>query len=375
MWKRIWAVLQKEFIHILRDRQTLALLLLIPLIQLVMFGYAVDINVDHIATVVADQSLDSASLSYLTSIENSGYFDIIDYVADENAVINALDAGQAQAGIVIPPDFASRVEQRDGQVLFLVDGSDLFTVQSGYAMANTVAQAHSSDLMIRRIERAGLSSFSTLPLESRLRVLYNPNIDQLWFAIPNIVALVLQTQTIMMTAASVVRERETGTVEQLLVTPIRPWELLVGKIIPNICIALINVLTVVGAGRFVFNVPFQGNFLLFFALSFLYVFSGLGIGLLISTVTNNVDQTQQIEKLIVFVAVILSGFMFPRSTMPPALYRLGFFFPLTHFLPVSRGIITKGVGLDALWPQFIGLVTYGLVAMAVASRAFKQGLE
>ncbi|MCD6284718.1 MAG: ABC transporter permease, partial [Anaerolineae bacterium] len=278
MWERIWAVLQKEFIHIRRDRQTLAMMLLIPLMQLVLFGYAVDMNVDHIATVVADQSLDVASRSYLESIENSGYFDIIEYLADEDAVIAAIDAGRAQAGIVIPPDFATRVEQRQAQVLFLVDGSDLFTAQSGYAMATTIAQAHSSDVMMRRIERSGLSSFSTMPLEGRLRVLYNPDINQVWFAIPNIVAMVLQTQSILMTAAAVVREREMGTMEQLLVTPIRPWELLVGKIVPNVFIALTNVLSVVAAGRFLFHVPFQGSFWLFFALSFLYVFSGLGLG-------------------------------------------------------------------------------------------------
>jgi len=375
VWQRIWAVLQKEFIHIRRDRQTLALMMLIPLVQLVLFGYAVDMNVDHIATVVADQSLDVASRSYLESMENSAYFDIIDYVADEDAVIDAIDASRAQAGIVIPPDFATRVEQRQAQVLFLVDGSDLFTVQSGYAMATTVAQAHSSDVMMRRIERSGLSSFSTMPFEGRLRVLYNPDIDQVWFAIPNIVAMVLQTQSIMMTAAAVVREREMGTMEQLLVTPIRPWELLVGKIVPNVFIAAINVLTVVAAGRFLFHVPFQGNFWLFFALSFLYVFSGLGLGLLISTVTDNVDQTQQIAMLLIFLAVILSGFMFPRSTMPPTLFGLGYLFPLTYFLPVSRGIITKGVGLDALWPNVIGLVVYGLASMAIASRVFRQGLE
>jgi len=355
VWERIWAVLQKEFIHIRRDRQTLAMMLLIPLVQLVLFGYAVDVNVDHIATVVADQSLDVASRSYLESIENSAYFDIIEYVADEDAVIDAIDAGRAQAGIVIPPDFATRVEQRQAQVLFLVDGSDLFTAQSGYAMATTVAQAHSSDVMMRRIERSGLSSFSTMPLESRLRVLYNPDINQLWFAIPNIVAMVLQTQSIMMTAAAVVREREMGTMEQLLVTPIRPWELLVGKIVPNVFIA--------------------SGFWLFFALSFLYVLSGLGLGLLVSTVTDNVDQTQQIAMLIIFLAVILSGFMFPRSTMPPTLYGLGYLFPLTYFLPISRGIITKGAGLDALWPHVLGLMVYGLVSMAIASRAFRQGLE
>ena len=358
----------------LRDRRTLSLILFIPLVQLILFGYAVDMNVDHIPTVVADQSLDAASRAYLQSLENSGYFDIVSYVQSDQAVIEAIDAGTAQVGVVIPPDFASSVEQREGKVLLLVDGSDLFTVQSGYSMAATVAQAHSSDVMMRRIERSGLSAFSTMPLESRLRVLYNPDIDQVWFAVPNIAAMVLQSQAIMMTAAAVVRERELGTMEQLLVTPIRPWELLVGKIVPKVVIAMLNVATVLAAGRFLFQVPIAGSVGLFFALSFLYVFSGLGLGLLISTVTDNVDQTLQVAMLVVFLGVVLSGFMFPRSTMPPALYRLGIFFPLTYFLPIARGILTKGVGLDALLPDVVGLVVYSLIAMLVASRAFRQRL-
>lgn len=375
MWQRIWAVLQKEFIHIIRDRQTLILILTIPLIQLMLFGYVVDINVDHIATVVADQSLDPESRAYVESIENSTYFDIVGYVADEDAVIAAIDAGTAQAGMVIPANFAMRVEQKQAQVIFLVDGSDLLTAQSGFGMAMTIAQAHSSKLMMRHIERSGLATFSRLPLDGRIRVLYNPDISQIWFAIPNIVAMILQQQSVMMTAAAVVRERETGTMEQILVTPIRPAELLMGKIIPNVFIALANVLTVVALGHYVFHVPFQGDFWLFFALSVLFVFSGLGLGLLISTVTSNVDQTQQIALLIMFLGVILSGFMFPRSTMPPALFVIGYLFPLTYFLPIARGIITKGVGVTALLPHIGGLLVYCIVTIVVAALAFKRGLE
>jgi ABC-2 type transport system permease protein len=375
VYKRIWAVLRKEFIHIIRDRQTLILILTIPLIQLMLFGYAVDINVDHIATVVADQSLDTASRAYVETIENSTFFDIVGYLEDEDAVIDAIDAGSAQAGIVIPANFISLVEQKQAQVLFLVDGSDLLTAQSGYGMAVTIAQAHSSEIMMRHIERSGLSAFSRMPLEGRLRVLYNPDISQIWFAIPNIVAMILQQQSIMMTAAAVVREREAGTMEQILVTPIRPAELLIGKIIPNIFIALANVLTVVAVGRYVFHVPFQGEFLLFFVLSLLFVFSGLGLGLLISTVTDNVDQTQQIALLIMFLGVMLSGFMFPRSTMPPALYLFGYLFPLTYFLPISRGVITKGVGFYPLLPHIAGLLIYSLITITIAAVAFRRGLE
>ncbi len=375
MLKRTWAVIQKELVQTLRDRSTLMLMLGLPVIQLFLFGYAVDVNVEHIPTAVADQSLDAMSLAYVDAMVNSKYFDVLTYVPDEAAVVHLMDAGKVQAGIIIPPDFAAHVERGDAQVLILIDGSDLFTVQSGYNMATAITQAFAADVMMRRIERSGLPFSMGLPVDIRIRILYNPDLKQIWFVVPNILAMIMQTQTIAMTAAAVVRERESGTIEQILVTPIRPIELLLGKITPNIIVAILNVLTVLALGRYLFGVPFRGNFWLFFALSMLYVFSGLGLGLLISTVTNNLNQSQQLVMVILFLGVILGGYMFPRATMPPVLYYLGYLFPLTFFIPISRGIITKGVGADALWDSIIGLAVYSVLIMAVAVRAFRQGLE
>jgi len=185
----------------------------------------------------------------------------------------------------------------------------------------------------------------------------------------------MQTQTILMTAAAVVREREAGTIEQILVTPIKPGELLLGKIVPNIIIAIINILTVLFLSTYVFGVPFRGNFSLFFGLSMLYAFSGLGLGILVSTIARNQNQSQQLVMMMLFLGVVLGGYMFPRFTMPPVLYYLGYLFPLTYFIPISRGIITKGVGVGALWGDIIGMTAYSLVIMIVASRAFRRGLE
>lgn len=351
------------------------MMLSLPIIQLLLFGYAVDMNVEHIPTVIADQSLDSASRAYITAMVNSQYFDDILYVASEADVIYEMDMGRAQAGIVIPPNFAGRVERGDAQVLFLLDGSDLFTVQSGYNMATTIAQAHGTDVLMRKVARAGLPFKADLPLDARTRILYNPDLTQLWFVVPNIVAMVMQTQTIAMTAAAVVREREAGTIEQILVTPILPGELLIGKIIPNIVISIINVLTVIFFGNVVFGVPFVGSFWLFCALAILYVFSGLGLGLLISTIAQNQNQAQQLVMMVMFLGVVLGGYMFPRSTMPPLLYYLGYAFPLTFFIPISRGIITKGIGLEALWGDVVGMLIFGIIVMTIAARAFRQSLE
>jgi len=375
MLQRIWAVLQKEFIQTLRDRSTLLLMLGMPLLQLFMLGYAVDMNVEHIPTVVADQSLDVYSRAYVAAMVNTRYFDVVSYVRSEAEVIQAIDSGRAQAGIVIPPNFAARVDRGEAQVLFLIDGSDLFTVQSGYTRAAAIAQSYSAGVLLKKIERSGLPISAALPLDTRVRILYNPDMQQLWFTIPNMIALLIQTSAIAMTAAAVVREREAGTIEQLLVTPIRPLELLLGKIIPNVVIAILNVLTAVAAGVLLFHVPFRGSFWIFMGLSMIYVFSGLGLGLLISTIARNQKQAQQLVMMIMLLGVVLGGYIFPRNTMPPVLKALGTLFPMTFFIPISRGIISKGVGVDALWVHIVSMTIYAVVVMAIAAKAFRQGLE
>ena len=377
MPRRVWAVIQKEFIQTLRDRRTLMLQLCIPMIQLFLFGYAISMNVDHIPTVVADQSLDAASQAYVDAMTTSGYFDIVDYVADQAGVVYAMDQGRAQAGIVIPPDFSTRVLRGDAQALLLVDGADIFTSQSAYNAAAAIAQAHATEILMNQMNRSGRATErqSLIPLDVRARILYNPNLDDLWFLIPGMAAMLLQVQSITLTAAAVVREREVGTIEQILVTPIRPAELMLGKVAPNIVIALINLLTILGIGVFWFGVPFQGNFWLFLWLAFMYVFSGLGLGLLISTVSQSQRQAQQLIGMFTMVGIVLGGFIFPRYSMPAALRVVGNLFPLTYFIPIARGIITKGVGIAFLWEQVAALCVYIVVIMTFAARAFRQGLE
>ncbi len=377
MLRRIWTVIQKEFIQTFRDRRTLMMTLSMPIIQLLLFGYALNMSVDHIPTIVANQSRDSASQAYVDAAVVSGYFDVVEYVSSQAEVIRAIDEGRAQAGIVIPPDFSAHVERGDAQVLFLVDGSDLFTSQSAYNAAIIIAEAHATEVLMKKVERSGLAVEGTsfLPLDALVRILYNPDMKTLWFIIPGMCAMLLQTQSIVLTATAVVREREMGTIEQLLVTPIRPVELMLGKIAPNILLAMLNLLTVLAIGIFGFGVPFQGDFWLFLWLAFLYVFSGLGLGLLISTLSQNQRQTQQLIMVMMMLGVVLSGFMFPREAMPVLLRLAGNLFPLTYFIPISRGIITKGVGIKFFWDQVIAMVIYSVVIMLAASRAFKQGLD
>ncbi len=377
MLRRIWAVIQKELIQTLRDRRTLLIQLSLPVIQLFLFGYAISISVDHIPTTVADQSLDLASQAYVDALEASGYFDVVMYAPNQSEVVRALDEGSAQVGVVIPPNFSAHVERGDAEALILIDGADLFTAQSAYNAATSIAQAHATRVLMAKVARTGLAAGADnlLPLDVRIRILYNPNLDDLWFIIPGMLATLLQVQSITLTAMAVVREREVGTIEQLLVTPIRPTELMLGKIIPNILVALVNLLTILGLGIFWFRVPFQGNFWLFIWLSFLYIFSGLGLGLLISTIARDQRQALQLIGMFTIIGIVIGGFIFPRYTMPAAIRVAGNLFPLTYFIPITRSIITKGVGIEFLWEQVAAMGIYIVVIMTIASRAFREGLD
>lgn len=376
MLQRIFALVQKEFLQTLRDRATLAIMLTIPLLQLILFGYAINTNVRHIPTVVVDQSMDTASQAYLNDMVNSGYFDIVANVPDQAGAVRTIDAGKALAAIVILPDFATHVKRGDAQVLVLVDGSDFFTSQSANAYAALIGQQHAIHLVMNQVASTGMAGGTTAPgLNLLLQVLYNPDMKDLWFLIPGMAAMLLQTQSLVLTAAAVVRERENGTIEQILVTPIRPIELMIGKIVPYVLIAMLNMLTVIGIGVFWFGVPFQGSFVLFISLSLLYVFSGLGLGLLISSISQNQRQAQQLMMLIMMVSLLLGGFIFPRYTMPPVIRTIGNLFPMTYFVPIARGIISKGVGFNVLADQVLSLGVYILVVIFLAAITFRQRLD
>ncbi len=377
MLRRLWAIIQKEFIQTLRDRSTLGILLAVPLIQLILFAYAIHMNIQHIPMAVADQSLDETSRAYTDAMIHSGYFDLAAALPGQAAVVEAIAAGRVKVGLVIPPDFKTKTERGEGEVLLLVDGSDPFTTQSAYNAASVIASQQSATLLTGRVTQLGSGSAEVAanPLDIYVRILYNPDLKDLWFIIPGMVAMILQTQTIALTALAVVREREAGTIEQILVTPIRPFELMLGKSIPNLVIALLNTLTIVLAGVWIFGVTFAGDPILYGGLAMLYVFSGLGLGLLISSLTQNQRQAQQMTLMVTLVGLILGGFVFPHYAMPAFLKVVSYLFPLTYFIPISRGVFTKGIGMAYLWPQVAGLAVYILIILFLAARLFRQRLD
>jgi ABC-2 type transport system permease protein len=375
--QRLRAIVRKEFTQTLRDRRTLAAVLVLPVVMLFLFGYAVEMQVDHLTTVVVDNSLDWRSWEFLEAMENSGFFDLAYYLPSEQEAMRAIDEGRARAAIILPPEFAASIERGAAQALVVVDGSDALTVQSAFNAAMTVGEAHAVELLTEQLQRAGLQGVNaqSTPLDVRTRVLYNPDIRSIVFMVPGMVGLILQYQTVMLTALAIVRERELGTMEQLLVTPIRSWELMLGKILPNVILAILNMVTILVLGVYWFGVPFQGDPALFLGMSLLFMFCSLGLGILISTVSSSQRQAQQLTMMINLPSMMLSGYVFPRAQMPALVQRIGDLLPLTHYLVIARGIMTKGVGPTFYRTQILALVVYGVVVFALSTVAFRERLE
>ena len=371
---RTVALMRKEMIQVWRDKRTLLLILFLPFVQMLLFAYAVRLTVDHIATAVADLSRDAQSQALINALTLSGYFDVKQYVADEAQVIQAMDQGRVRAGVVIPPGFAAQVERGGAQVLVLLDGSDSYTALSGYSAAAAIVQDRAFRLWADRMRRLGVR-LELVPITSTTHVLYNPDMNEMIFVLPGMVALLLQIMTVNLTSTSVVREREIGTIEQLLATPVHPLELMIAKTVPNIVLSALDLLIVTSAGIFLFGVPFRGNPWTFMLLSLGYIISGLGLGLLISTLAQTQRQAQQIGAVLLLLSMLLTGFIYPRQPMPAVVRAVGNLIPLTYFLRITRGIITKGVGVDLLWNDVLMLAIYAMVAMLLASLAFKKRLD
>lgn len=365
MLRRIWAITQKEFIELLREPVFVLLLLFGTLGEVVLLAAAIHTDVKHIPMAVADQSVSMESRTYLNALTASGSFDVVATVSGQSDLVKAIDGGQANLGILIPPDFASRVKLHQASVLMLVDGSSSYISNAAYGTANAISESYAIGLIRQTVN----------PLNLDVRVLYNPDMTDLWFIVPGLLAAMVQGVALNMTALVVVREREVGTIEALLVTPIRPIELMLGKTIPNLLITLLVVAENLIFVTFVLGVPFQGNLLLFFPLATMFCFSGLGLGLVISVIARTQLQAQLLGMMVNFAGFFLAGFLFPTYALPPALRLISYLFPATYFLPITRGIMIKGVGLDAVWGEAVGTCILMAMIVLAASRLFRESLD
>ena len=371
---RLKSIIWKEFIQMRRDRGTLGLMLGIPVMQLVLFGYAIRQDVRNLPTVVFDASHSQESRELVQRFGATGNFRMRGEVPSYAEALRRVDAGNARAAIVIPEDFARRLKRgRSAQVQVLVDASDPTASQSAIAAALLVGQTGNIRIISQRI---GLQmQEGRQPLDVRVRPLYNPALKSVLFIVPGIIGMILSNILIVITALGVVREREHGTLEQLIVTPLTRTEIMLGKITPYMLVGLIQLTAVLLVGSLVFRVPIRGSILLIYAMSFLFVFASLGLGLLVSTLARNQAQAIQISFFFLLPNVLLSGFMFPREAMPPAANEIGLILPLTHFLQIMRGIVLKGVGLEVLWPQALALVGFSTAFIAFSTLRFHKQLE
>ena len=364
---RIWPIAKKEFFQMLRDRRTLIFILMTPLLQLLVIGYATGGQIKNISLAVVDQSHTSASRSLIEAYIASGQFVVgpaADSLADAKRLI---DQGSARAAIIIPPEFGRDLGKGGpAEVAFLVDGTEPNTASTMIAASQLIGQARSVQVLPQTIAARSPA------FDIRTRVLYNPQLSGTNYQIPALIGLILQLTTLNLTAEAIVREREAGTMEQLIVTPIKPIELIIGNLIPYACASLCTSLLVFVAGVLLFQVPVNGNVLLLFGFMLLFLLVPLGIGLWISAISQTYRQAQALNLLFLLPGFLLSGQFFPIESMPRALQYITYLVPLRYFLPVLRGIFLKGIGWPELYPQAIALALWGAFFMYLASSRFKK---
>ncbi len=371
---RIVPITRKEFIQIIRDPRTLAIMFLIPLIQLIMLGYAATTNVEHLPTAILDQDKSRESRDLIDAYRVSNYFDI-DYVVSNEAELRRLiDSGAAKAGIIISAGYATDLARdRRAQVGFLIDGSDPSIANNALSAAVLIGQSKSLTIIQQIIP--GIDPSRMPGIDVRARVLYNPDLRSSNFLIPGIIAMILQFLTTLLTATSIVRERERGTIEQLIVTPLKPFELIIGKMIPYILIAFWDTIEVLIVGVVWFKVPVNGSVTLLLIFCAVALMTSLGLGLFISTVARTQQEALLLAWFTMLPSIFLSGFFFPIEAMPFALRVLSYLVPLRYFLIVVRGIILKGIGAELLIPELLALILFGVVILVFAAMRFRKRLE
>lgn len=372
MWQRIMSIIVKEFIQFRRDRRTFLIIMIMPVIQLLIFGYALSTEIKNIPTVVWDSSNTAQSRALIDSFQQTKYFAMESFVSSYEEITHHLDGGLAKAALVIPSDYATRLERREtAKVQFFVDGSDPNTGMTAVSYASLITQDKNIDLLSSKL--GGHSIEPAISLEPR--VWYNPNMEAVAFNIPGLIGVVLQMLTTLLTSFAIVRERETGTMEQLITSPLKPYELIIGKLVPYILVAYADIIMILLVATLVFRVPVHGSILLLLALSSVFLMFSLGIGILISTVSKNQFQAMQLAWTTQIPAILLSGFIFPVEAMPRLAQLISYFIPLTYFLHIVRGIILKGVGIEYLWRDAAILAVIGILTLFFSVTRLRKTLD
>jgi len=377
--RRFRALIKKEITHMLRDPRTLIFIFIMPILQLVLLGYANNTDIKNVPTVIFNQDNGQASRSLLDSFQATSYFSFDYSVYSQSEVDTMLAGGKAKVGIVIPPDYSMRLASGEtSSVLVLIDGSDPTVAGNVLSAAQLAGQAHGVTVRSQQLELTGAQTAGGSgggPVDVRTRVLYNPDLLGSYNIVPGLIAIILFQTATSLTALAIVRERERGTIEQLIVTPIRSWELILAKIIPYIIVSFADTILILVVGTFLFGVPIRGSLILLFALTGLYLLPTLGYGLFISTVAQTQQQAQLMIMPMMLPAFMLSGYIFPISSLPLFLQFVGDLLPTTYFIYVMRAVVIKGVGLELIIPQTIALSVFAVALLGLAAWRFRKSLD
>ena len=375
MLRRVWAVARKEFLHVLRDFRSLAMAILIPILMLLLFGYALTLDVDHVPMVVWDQSGTARSREFISRFAGSPYFTLCMGVDNERDLVRAIDAGQVLVALVVPHDFAKRIDaNREAPVQFIVDGSDSNTATIAIGYADVITQLYALDLASQRSQRGG-GPVIQIPLDVRPRVWFNEELESKNFIVPGLIAVIMMVIAALLTSLTISREWERGTMEQLISTPVKGPELILGKLLPYFSVGMLDMLLAVVMGQFLFHVPLRGNVLLLFGLAMLFLSGALSMGMLISIVTKSQLLSSQVAMVATFLpSFLLSGFMFTIANMPRLIRLITYVVPARYFVVILKGIYLKGVGMEVLVVPTGLLVVYGIVMATLAKVRFKKKL-
>jgi len=375
MFERIKHMLIKEFIQVFRDQRMRGVIFVFPVIQLLLFGYAVTIDVKNIATGIQDRDNSVFSRELVARFVKSGYFEIVAYVDSDSRVQELLDRGEAQMVLFMPKGFGAVIQSgRTAELQVIVDGTDSNTAGIVLQYCAKIAGEFSRQVLVTQFTKVKGATRPLPQVELETRAWFNENLISRNFFVPGVIAIIVTLLTLMLTGMAVVREKEIGTMEQIMVSPITPLEFILGKTVPFALIGLVEVVLVTFVGVSWFEVPIRGSLLLLFFCTVLYLLTTLGVGLLISTVSRTQQQAMMTTFFFFMPALLLSGLMFPIANMPEAIQWLTYLNPMRYFLVIIRGIFLKGVGADILWPHIAALAILGLVTLCFTSRRFKKTL-
>jgi ABC-2 type transport system permease protein len=364
----IWPMVKKEFIQMRRDRLTVAMMVGIPAIQLALFGYAIRTEVRHLPTLLLDESRTRESRALADAVRNTGNFDIVGAARTRSEIEARIQAGEASAALVIPPDFARDLKRgRPAQAQVIIDAADPLSSSSAIAAASVAASAAGAPAPSGAHVTTRAST-----IEIRVRPWYNPALKSSTYIVPGLVGLLLSLTLIMLTAMAIVRERERGTLEQLVVTPIDKTSLMLGKIIPFALVGYVQMTVILTLGKLLFHIPLRGSLLLLYGLSAAFIVACLGLGLFVSTIAQTQAQAMQMSFMFMLPNILLSGYMFPRDAMPEPAQWIGLLVPLTYFLELLRAILLKDAGIEAVWRQALFLALFASTAIALSVRRFSK---